>query len=380
VEHSSASGSNAAKPHKGDVGGKKNLPTDRNPGKSGYITRQNQRKRQLQRACDIIADASNLGSIKVHTGATIEPNVRMTTTQPAVAPVVVETPSRATDPIVVPIVVQQQPAITANKADVPKISAAAAADQNVDDTIIINHATKQIVGEPLTLPRDDSNDEANACLDRPAEVMTVPAISLTDFKTLIKVYTPSTPDVVKLPGDHDYKPVATVATKPVVEDQLRIVKKAGYINRALFNKSDAIIDLKTLSNVNMGDDFLRRKAMRATKLVVPNNLVLDELYTYLVINKFSSYKSRQECLEHLEKLGRKYWSDVVKISYDKLTVEQLNRHYITVQKAVDERTVGVLLAEEKQDVERRRNTPLGRFLFKNDKLDIPWWKKLLPGL
>jgi len=112
--------------------------------------------------------------------------------------------------------------------------------------------------------------------------------------------------------------------------------------------------LKSHANLEIGRLTARKQQSYTDKLTVDPNYIDKNLYSFLRMQKFPKYDNRQMTLDHMHKLSCKYWQDVRKIPFSKLSAEQVNINYATVQKATDEKANGFLLALEEQEIDRRR--------------------------
>jgi len=80
----------------------------------------------------------------------------------------------------------------------------------------------------------------------------------------------------------------------------------------------------------------------------------------------------------MEKIGRKFWRDEKKIDFGKLEPQMVNRHLITVQKVVDERTSSYLLAQEDQSISRKRRFRNLKFWKRETQTTSPDWAPFYP--
>lgn len=133
-----------------------------------------------------------------------------------------------------------------------------------------------------------------------------------------------------------------------------IERKSKWYNRLLFNKEKSEFKFSEQQNLKIGQLTKRKQQHFVDRLTVPEHCIIPELYAFLRVQKFSKYENRQMAIDHLEKLARKFWQDEKKVKYSDLTPVELNLHFSTVQKVVDERANKFLLAEEDQEVDRRR--------------------------
>jgi len=133
-----------------------------------------------------------------------------------------------------------------------------------------------------------------------------------------------------------------------------IIRKPTWYNRLFFDKSNSKFKLKSHANLEIGRLTARKQQSYTDKLTVDPNYIDKNLYSFLRMQKFPKYDNRQMTLDHMHKLSCKYWQDVRKIPFSKLSAEQVNINYATVQKATDEKANGFLLALEEQEIDRRR--------------------------
>lgn len=167
------------------------------------------------------------------------------------------------------------------------------------------------------------------------------------------------------------KPKTESKSTAVAPNRIVIKRKAGFFGRLFWNESHSKFDMSHLQNLEIGELSLKKNHNRGGKLTVPENCVDPEMFSYLMINKFSVYENRDACVDHISKLARKYWTDEKRVKLSGLTGEQVNIHFATVQKVVDERATRFLLAQEDQELDRRKrivafqrwvskNTPFSR--------------------
>jgi len=142
----------------------------------------------------------------------------------------------------------------------------------------------------------------------------------------------------------DYVPPPT---RPYIE------RPAKWYNRLLFNKEPSKVYLDTLDQRKIGRLTIK-KDNDGLGETVPSSLIDDKLRIYLLMQKWPEYKTRAATLDHMSKLARKYYPDELKVTFSSLTAEQVTRHYITVQKVVDEHFVPFLLASEVPEDDRRQ--------------------------
>jgi len=130
-----------------------------------------------------------------------------------------------------------------------------------------------------------------------------------------------------------------------------ITRRAAWWNRWLFDKEESKFDFSKRQNLKSGQLTVRKE--QNGQLTVPEQCVLPELYNYLRVQKFHKYEKRDQCVDHMMKLARKYWQEN-KIEFSKISDKQANLMFATVQKVVDETDTGFLLAHESQALERSR--------------------------
>lgn len=148
-------------------------------------------------------------------------------------------------------------------------------------------------------------------------------------------------------------------SKPIVQ-QTPTIKQSGHViwrkspwwRRLIFKEVPSRLEISRPDNLHIGT--LQAHKHCTDRLTTNQDLAIPELYSYLLMNKFSKYNDRQECLDHMEKLARKYWKDECKRDFGKMDALTVNRHYITIQKAVDEKTTAYLLTEERQEITRKQ--------------------------
>jgi len=141
-----------------------------------------------------------------------------------------------------------------------------------------------------------------------------------------------------------------------------IWRKSPWWRRLIFKELPSRLELDRSDNLHIGT--LAKYKRCPDGLTTGQDQVIPELQSYLLMSKFSHYSSRKETLDHLEKLARKYWKDEKKTDFGKLSPLMVNRHFITLQKVVDEQTTPYLLAEEVQSISRKQR-------FRN----LAFWKR-----
>lgn len=150
-----------------------------------------------------------------------------------------------------------------------------------------------------------------------------------------------------------------------------IIRRATWYNRLIFRKSQSKFRMSEHTNLEIGQLTKRKQQKFRDTLTVRPDYIDTQLYSFLRMQKFPKYENRQMILDHMSKLSCKYWQDIRKIPFSKLTGEQVNINLATVQKATDERANEFLLAPEDQEIDRRRrlvsltkwlesHTPFGR--------------------
>jgi len=159
---------------------------------------------------------------------------------------------------------------------------------------------------------------------------------------------------------------------PTKSEELQIWRKSPWWRRAIFGELPSRIEGSEAHNLHIGT--LNKHKQHDRKLVVPTTFVHPGLYSYLVMSKFSRYDNRQACVDHLEKLGRKYWLDEKKVQLDSLSPLDVNKHFATVQKAVDECTTTYFLQEESQNIGRKTRLNDLAFWKRRVHNDNPAWR------
>lgn len=183
-------------------------------------------------------------------------------------------------------------------------------------------------------------------------------------------------DVVSLPGDAPAvqaetappasappAPVGQLAAMPPLNNNPHIIwRKSPWWRRLIFKEEPSRLEIDRHDNLHIGT--LAKHKHCPNGLTTGQEQVIPELQSYLMMSKFAHYSSRKEILDHMEKTGRKYWRDERKLEFGKLPAQLVNRHFITIQKVVDEKTSAYLLAEEEQNISRKRR-------FRN----LAFWKR-----
>lgn len=85
------------------------------------------------------------------------------------------------------------------------------------------------------------------------------------------------------------------------------------------------------------------------KNLISDDLLLPNLYSYLIINKLTKYHNREETIDHLSKVARRFLNEnnikVHNMSFAD-SMEYRHKYFLTIQKACDERDTEFLLAYE----------------------------------
>jgi len=208
--------------------------------------------------------------------------------------------------------------------------------QTVDD--ILNH--------------DEISVQTDFAAPQPTDVIMTP----TKYKeVLVK-------DKVLEPAGEKAKPVESATKSKGTKSQSYTMSvRPAWYHRYIpgFVKHESKFDVDKKINHTIGRLFDVKEKEPETKkgVVVADELVIDELYCHLRVQKHYSYPSRELCVEHLRKVGLK-WSEVEKFELD--TPALVNRFLITVQKAVDQVDNTFLLIEESQLFSRNAGNPLSR--------------------
>jgi hypothetical protein len=157
-----------------------------------------------------------------------------------------------------------------------------------------------------------------------------------------------------VPVDDDGLPVDMILItnqRPTLPSVIQ--RKACLRKRLLLDKQPSKFDFNAQQNLNIGR-LIHRKQGDGRNLTIPEQCVHVDLFNYLRMNKFSRYANRQETLDHMEKLGRKFWKEEAGVEFTSMSAQDVNLHFATVQKATDERANTFLLAPEHQELSRSR--------------------------
>jgi len=146
--------------------------------------------------------------------------------------------------------------------------------------------------------------------------------------------------------------VPPAAEAIVIERNCEITRKATLWNRVVLAKQPSRFNFNTIiGNHHIGQLVLRKDQKSHT--TVPDSYYDEKLANYLLREKFASYKDRKETLDHMTKLARKYLQEF-KVDFINYTPQQVIIHNATIQKIVDECTIGFILAQDTANKERSR--------------------------
>lgn len=86
---------------------------------------------------------------------------------------------------------------------------------------------------------------------------------------------------------------------------------------------------------------------KANFLVVPDDMIIDDLYAYLRRNEFEEYPDRKTKLAHMTKLAAKWDQGKFKLSEQGkgIGTVELNKYFVTIQKVTDAKDTEFLLQE-----------------------------------
>jgi hypothetical protein len=141
----------------------------------------------------------------------------------------------------------------------------------------------------------------------------------------------------------------------------KIVRKRRGLYRIL--KTPGFFDFKAKFNHHHESIAKHKDQSKSNFLVVSDEIVIDDLYAYLRRIEFDSYPNRAAKLAHMTKMAAKWDVGRFKLNNQaqKLTAEELNRYFVTIQKVTDAKDTEFLLQEVKA---YHSNSRFSRFLGK----------------
>jgi len=238
--------------------------------------------------------------------------------------------------------------------------------------------------QPAVGSKTDKTRPAKADANqKPIETVTLSGPNLDGMTVVVRKS-----DVVSLPGDAKPTteatpppaaapaPVGQLAIMPSLNPPHVIWRKSPWWRRLIFKETPSRLEIDRHDNLHIGT--LAKHKHCPNGLTTGEEMVIPELQSYLLMSKFSTYSSRKETLDHMEKIGRKFWRDEKKIDFGKLEPQMVNRHLITVQKVVDERTSSYLLAQEDQSISRKRRFRNLKFWKRETQTTSPDWAPFYP--
>jgi len=163
-------------------------------------------------------------------------------------------------------------------------------------------------------------------------------------------------------GDEDDDDLVSVegATTTRTDSNLsfRVERTAAWYNRAIYGMTPSTFDMGVVTNHGLGDLIEKKKTYKSKNvIVIPDHLVIGDMYAYMRLKKFSTYASRDIKMTHMEKVAAQY------LLLKKWKIEDIpdpidrnrtiNAYHITIQKVVDEKDTGFLLSEDSEDLSRK---------------------------
>lgn len=141
----------------------------------------------------------------------------------------------------------------------------------------------------------------------------------------------------------------------------KIVRKRRGLYRIL--KTPGFFDFKAKFNHHHESIAKHKDQSKSNFLVVSDEIVIDDLYAYLRRIEYDSYPNRAAKLAHMTKMAAKWDVGRFKLNNQaqKLTAEELNRYFVTIQKVTDAKDTEFLLQEVKA---YHSNSRFSRFLGK----------------
>jgi hypothetical protein len=167
--------------------------------------------------------------------------------------------------------------------------------------------------------------------------------------------------------DGDFEAIE-IAARARTENNIsfRLERTAEWYNRAIYGMTPSTFDMGAGINHALGDLVEKKKTYKAKNVVViPDHLVIEDMYAYLRLKKFSKYASRDIKMTHMEKVAAQY------LLLKKWKIEDIpdpidrnrtiNAYHITIQKVVDEKDTEFLLSEDSSDLSRKTRLNPGFF-------------------
>lgn len=102
--------------------------------------------------------------------------------------------------------------------------------------------------------------------------------------------------------------------------------------------------------------FVRRvaKTKNLDYTNLPDDCVIDSLYSYLVRRRLPTYPNYNSKLEHLHKLAKAWESETMPLSKNIANAKQLNNYYLTIGKVANSTDIDMLLSQHHEDRLGRR--------------------------
>lgn len=110
------------------------------------------------------------------------------------------------------------------------------------------------------------------------------------------------------------------------------------------------------SKFNHDAHFVRQvaKSKNLDHTNLPDDCVIDSLYSYLIRRRLPTYPTYNAKLEHLHKLAKAWESEEMPLSKNTANATQLNNYYLTIGKVANSTDIDVLLSQHHEDNLGRR--------------------------
>lgn len=112
----------------------------------------------------------------------------------------------------------------------------------------------------------------------------------------------------------------------------------------------------SVNKFNHNSHYVRRvaKTNNLDYTNLPDNSVIDSLYSYLTRRRLATYPNYNAKLEHLHKLAKSWESENLPLSKNIASAVQLNNYYLTIGKVANSTDIDMLLSKHHEDKLGRR--------------------------
>jgi hypothetical protein len=223
-------------------------------------------------------------------------------------------------------------------------SFAALAEEDVSLTVADETVTPKVAKPPIAVS-EDLEDEIVAAPTQPVERKKLDPIEANrlfnekhGYSKGVKATPPQGSSEVAAILVNGGAPTKRSVISPDVgpncnlEAPVRVERKAGFLKRVLLRKKKSQFNYSETVNHEIGSLIEHKAELRRDGPVVPDSLIIKELFVYLRFEMHTSYASRAVKLEHAHKLTKKW---VEREEREVTALEELNRIQVTIQKAVD---------------------------------------------